>query len=172
MSAGLDHIDTDALVCSSLDGMPPAMRAAVEAALRECNDERLDAVVYESHRSEELQAIYWSRGRKQKADGTWEIVDPDAVVTRADSAQHGWHFFWLAVDVISASKRWSVSPEWRSRVTAIFKKHGLDAGADWPHPDEPHYQWGECRQSPSDRARKLYAEGGVEAVWRAVGAAA
>lgn len=170
MSAGLDHIDTDALVENSIDGLAPKMRAAVEAALKECNDERLDAVVYESHRSEELQAIYWARGRKQDENGTWHVVDPDAVVTHAQTAKQGWHFFWLGVDVISASKRWNVTQSWRDQVTAIFKRHGLDAGADWPHPDAPHYQWGECRISPSDRARSLYASGGVEAVWRAVGA--
>jgi hypothetical protein len=170
VSAGLDHIDTDAMVVSSLDGLPPKMRSAVEAALKECNDERLDAVVYESHRSDELQRIYWARGRRQTPDGKWEVVDPDAVVTHAPSAEYGWHFFWLAVDVISASMRWDVPESWRSQVTAIFKRHGLDAGADWPHPDAPHYQWGECRTSPSDRARSLYAEGGLEAVWKAVGA--
>jgi hypothetical protein len=162
MSAGLDHIDTDALVCSSLDGLPPLMRAAVEAALRECNDERLDAVVYESHRSEELQEIYWHRGR--------DVTPPHETVTNVRDAMDGWHFYWLAVDVISASMRWDVPDSWRAQVTAIFKRHGLAAGAEWPHPDRPHYQWGKCRRSPSDKARDLYASGGLEAVWRAVGA--
>jgi len=162
VSAGIDHADTDALVCSTLDGMPPKMRAAVEAALRECNDERLDAVLYESHRSEELQQIYYRRGRTE--------IPPDYTVTNVASAKYGWHFYWLAVDVISASRRWSVTADWRRRVTAIFKKHGLSAGAEWPHPDDPHYQWGKCRRSPSEECRALYAEGGLEAVWRAVGA--
>jgi hypothetical protein len=162
MSAGIDHANTDALVCSSLDGLPPKMRAAVKAALEECNDERLDAVVYESHRSDELQAIYYQRGRTVKP--------PDYTVTNVASAQYGWHFYWLAVDVISASRRWSVTADWRRRVTAIFKKHGLSAGAEWPHPDDPHYQWGKCRRSPSEESRRLYAEGGLEAVWLEVGA--
>jgi hypothetical protein len=162
MSAGMDHIDTDAMVVSSVTVLAPAMRWAVEAAIKECNDERLDAIVYESVRSDELQHIYWCRGRTVKP--------PDYTVTNVESAQYGWHFFGLAVDVISASKRWSVTPAWRHQVTEIFKRHGLSAGAEWPHPDEPHYQWAKCRRSPSDWCRELYKQGGLEAVWKAVGA--
>jgi hypothetical protein len=162
MSAGMDHIDTDAMVCSSVKVLAPAMRWAVEAAIKECNDERLDAIVYESVRSDELQHIYYQRGRT--------VVPPHETVTNVASAQYGWHFFGLAVDVISASKRWSVTDAWRHQVTEIFKRHGLSAGAEWPHPDEPHYQWGKCRRSPSDWCRELYAQGGLEAVWKEVGA--
>lgn len=162
MSAGLDHPDTDAMVVSSLDDLAPAMRAAVASAIEECNDNRLDAVVYESLRSDELQHIYWCRGRTE--------IPPDYTVTNVESAQYGWHFFGLAVDVISASKRWDVTPDWRHQVTEIFKRHGLSAGAEWPHPDEPHYQFGKCRRSPSNEARALYAQGGLPAVWAAIGA--
>jgi hypothetical protein len=163
MSAGLDHPDTDAMVTSSLDLLAPQVRIAAAAALKECNDERLDAIAYETRRSDELQRIYYQRGRT--------VIPPSYTVTNVASAQYGWHFFGLALDVISASKRWDVTPEWRHQVTEIFKRHGFAAGAEWPHPDEPHYQWAKCRRSPSDEARSLYAEGGLEAVWQAVGAA-
>jgi hypothetical protein len=55
-------------------------------------------------------------------------------------------------------------------VAAHFKANGCDWGGDWTHPDFPHYQWGGMKKSPSDHARELYAEGGKEAVWKAVGA--
>jgi hypothetical protein len=41
---------------------------------------------------------------------------------------------------------------------------------DWHHPDLPHVEFGRCKDSPSDEARRLYSDGGVKAVWRAVGA--
>lgn len=152
----------ESLVCDSLDGCAPKFREAVEAAIAECHFAGLDAVVYESTRSDELQKLYYARGRTQ--------IPPSYTVTNAPDAQHGWHFFGLSVDVISKTKRWNVTPEWRLSVTRIFTKHGLAAGQYWPHPDYPHYQFGACRRSPSNTARELYASGGLEAVWQAVGA--
>lgn len=162
MSAGLDDRNAEQLVVSSLAGLAPLFREAVETSIAECSDEGLDAVVYESLRSDELQRIYYARGRT--------VIPPDETVTNAPTAQYGWHFFGLAVDVISASKRWDVSDDWRRTVSSIFKSHGCQAGADWPHPDLPHYQWGKCRRSPSNEARALYAQGGNALVWQAVGA--
>jgi hypothetical protein len=48
--------------------------------------------------------------------------------------------------------------------------HRLAWGGDWTHPDTPHFQWGACKPSPSDRARQLLDAGGVRAVWAEVGA--
>lgn len=160
MSAGLDHPAAETLVVRSLDGLAPKFRAAVEAALAECQEKNLDAIVYESLRSDELQKLYYARGRTE--------IPPDYTVTNAKSAQYSWHFFGLGVDVISKSKRWDVSDDWRAKVSAIFTHHMCAAGAYWPHPDYPHYQWYLCRRSPSDEARRLYAQGGLPAVWRAV----
>ena len=52
-------------------------------------------------------------------------------------------------------------------VSAEFES---DWGGEWSHPDYPHFQYGYCRPSPTQRARDLYAAGGLEAVWREVGA--
>ena len=164
MSAGLDHPTAESLVVSSLNGLAPLFRAALTAALAECNAAGLDAIAYETLRSDELQQMYYARGRT--------VIPPHYTVTNAQTARHGWHFFGLAVDVISASKRWDVTKEWRDTVSSIFKSHGCSAGADWPHPDLPHYQFGKCRRSPSNKARELYAQGGNAAVWQAVGAVA
>lgn len=137
-----------------LDALAPAVERAVRAALAECAGAGLDAYVYEGLRDQKTQEEYFRRG-----------------ATRARRAASSWHFYGLAVDVISRKRGWSVSRKWREEVTRIFKRHGFDWGGDWKtFVDEPHYQWGTLKPSPSATARALYAKGGKEAVWRAVGA--
>ena len=143
--------------------LAPRFRAAVEAAIAECNAFGLDAYVYEGYRSEETQRAYYARGRT--------VIPPERPVTNAASALYGWHGYGLAVDVISRSKLWSETPEWFAHVAAIFKRHGCKWGGDWKMRDLPHHQWGRCKPSPSDRARELWLEGGNRRVWEEVGAA-
>lgn len=163
MSAGLDFNDgAEALVESSLDGLAPKMRERVEAALADANRHGLDAVVYESTRSDELQRLYYARGRT--------TVPPYRRVTNASTAQDGWHFYGLAVDVISKRDRWEVRGDWWLKLAAIFKEHGLDWGGDWESPDDPHFQFAGLRKSPSDKSKNAYQSGGKEAVWELVGA--
>jgi hypothetical protein len=164
VSAGQDHPPTaESLVVDSLDGVAPLFADAIMAALAECNAQGYDAISYETLRSDELQQMYYARGRT--------VVPPSYTVTNVRSAQYGWHFFGLGDDIISASMRWDVTQEWRDAVNVIMRSHGLSCGADWPSfPDLPHVQWGGCRRSPSNEARALYAQGGLEAVWNAVGA--
>jgi len=159
------------MVVRSLDGCAPLFAYDLRAAIAECNDEGLDVYVYESLRSDELQALYYARGRAKDANGVWYVVNKNKVVTNAKSALWSWHIYGLSADLISKAHDWDVSDEWRERVNVIMRRHGLKCGADWPHPDTPHVQWGKCKRSPSDRARELYAEGGLPLVWRTVGAA-
>ena len=158
MSAG-----TDLRPCHDLARLAPKMCAAVEAVLRDCEAAGLDAVVYETYRSQELQALYYARGRS--------VVPPEHPVTNVRDARSGWHHYGLAVDIISISRGWDVPESWWDRLGAIGEAHGLTWGGRWKMHDLPHLQWGRCRDTPSDRARELLAEGGVEAVWREVGAA-
>jgi hypothetical protein len=67
--------------------------------------------------------------------------------------------------------KWNAGEAWFRKVSEIFKKHGCKWGGDWTKPDLPHFQWGLCRASPSDRARSLIKTSGVWSVWEAVGAA-
>jgi peptidoglycan L-alanyl-D-glutamate endopeptidase CwlK len=149
-------------VHNDLSELAPGFRAAVEAAIEECHRLGYDVVVFEARRTEERQAYLYAQGRTR----------PGAIVTNAADALHGWHFFGLAVDVISKSREWSVPEEWWRDVGEIFERHGCDWAGRWKRPDTPHMQWGALKPSPSDRARSLYASGGLEAVWREVGAAA
>jgi peptidoglycan LD-endopeptidase CwlK len=142
--------------------LAPKFRLAVTSAIYDCTSEGLDAFVFEAHRSQELQALYYARGRTVKP--------PERPVTNAPTADRSWHYFGLAVDVISREHYWNRPVEWFAAVAEVFKRHGCKWGGDWTQKDYPHHQWAACKPSPSDRAREIYAEGGVEAVWQAVGA--
>ena len=143
--------------------LAPRFRVAVERAIRAANEQGLDAIVYETYRSQQLQEAYFERGRSQ--------VPPTAPVTNARSNLYSWHGFGLAVDVISKTKEWDVGPDWFARVAEHFRAESCRWGGEWKTKDLPHFQWGACKPSPSDVARQLYASGGLEAVWDAVGAA-
>lgn len=160
MSAGSN--DGELMVNRDLGRLAPAFRAAVQAAIEECNDShnQLNAMVYEGYRSQALAAMYYQRGRTVKP--------PYKPVTNAPTNLHSWHGFGLAVDVVHAQKFWS-PPEgdaWFHRVGAIFKKHGCTWGGDWKMADLPHFQWGRCPASPSDAARELINSQGLQAVWQ------
>jgi peptidoglycan L-alanyl-D-glutamate endopeptidase CwlK len=134
----------------------------VETALAACAAKGLDVMVVESYRSPELQAEYFERGRSKRP--------PDAAVTNAKSNLYSWHGYGLAVDVISKSQGWNRPESWFAQVAECFRAAGCRWGGEWKMKDLPHFQWGLCKPSPSDRARQLYAMGGAAAVWEAVGA--
>jgi len=144
--------------------LAPLFRAAVDAAIDECNasEHQLAAMVYETYRSNELQVVYYARGRT--------VRPPNAVVTNAMSNLWSWHGYGLAVDVIHRTRQWNAGEAWFRQVAAIFRKHGCTWGGDWKQKDLPHFQWGFCKPSPSDTARALMRTGGVRSVWTAVGA--
>jgi peptidoglycan L-alanyl-D-glutamate endopeptidase CwlK len=147
---------------NDLGRLAPKFRAAVEQAIALCKQSGLDAVVYEAYRSDELQQLYFARGRTQ--------VPPTDTVTNASSNLFSWHGYGLAVDVIHAKQGWDAPRAWFENVANCFRQCGCRWGGEWTKPDLPHFQWGLCKPSPSDVARDLIASGGVQAVWDAVGA--
>jgi peptidoglycan L-alanyl-D-glutamate endopeptidase CwlK len=140
--------------------LAPRFRAAVAAAIEECNKRDLDAYVYETYRSAELQALYYERGRT--------VFPPDTPVTNASSNLYSWHGFGLAVDVISRKHDWNRPYEWFAAVADCFREQGCRWGGEWKKPDLPHFQWGLCKPSPSDQARTILATSGLAEVWRVV----
>lgn len=167
--------------------LAPKFRDALEAALAECARTTvvvtlaggafplaLDALCFETLRTDELQAIYYQQH-----------------VTNAATARHSWHFYGLAADIISARYEWfdggaakahwpsssdraAVRAAWFRGMGAIAIAHGLDWGGTWHQPDLPHIQWGKCFDSPQG-APGIYdhaggGDAGRLAVWRAVGA--
>jgi hypothetical protein len=159
VSAGAPVADRDMLKVA------PRFRLAVESAVTDANADGLDCYVWEAYRSQELQALYYARGRPP----TPEYPKP---VTYAPSNLYSWHGYGLAVDVISRQHRWDRPWTWWVAVAAHFERRGCKWGGAWkpPKQDTPHFQWAACKPSPSDRARELIAAGGMEAVWFAVGA--
>lgn len=157
--------------------LAPSMKARVEAYLEDAkkiktvNGEVFDPIVFETARVDELQQIYYEQG-----------------TTDAPTALYGWHFYELAIDVISKSKGWSVSYAWWKTNASLMRQHGIDPGFDWHKQDLPHGQFGTLKKSPSDLARTLYFGTpkwhdltipspdsgahyeGLRRVWKAVGA--
>ena len=162
MSAG--ELGSALSVNRDFTSLAPKFAAAVTAAIAACQQEGLDAWVYEGYRSAELQALYYARGRT--------IIPPTATVTNAPTNLLSWHGYGLAVDVISKSLFWKPreGEHWFARVAEIFKQHDCRWGGDWTHPDTPHFQWAACKPSPSPIAQQLIRSKGVEAVWTVVGA--
>lgn len=163
MSAGGAVTLADLTVCRSLEDCAPKFAQAVRDTIDDCHLHGLDAMVFETVRSNDLAKIYFKRGRPP----TDEYPTP---VTNAPDASWSWHGYGLACDIISQSREWSAGVDWFRRMGAIAKRHGLDWGGDWPHPDYPHVQFGTLRPSPSTVGRTLYAQGQIEEVWRIVGA--
>lgn len=160
--ATLTEDQARALVRRNLDELAPAMARRTRAFLSACDGDGLDAMVWEAVRTPAVQAVYWALGRS--------VIPPRYTVTNARDVLHSWHGFGLAIDVISRSKAWGFSAAWITHVASIATAHGLDWGGDWRVKDLPHFQFGGMKATPSDRARALFAAGGLPAVWRAVGA--
>jgi peptidoglycan L-alanyl-D-glutamate endopeptidase CwlK len=188
MSAGGFGLPSGLQEYRGVDCLAPLFRAAVEKGLDECRSIGLDPIVWESCRSQALQEFYYTRGRPPTA----EYPRP---VTWQRDAMKAWHFYGLAVDVISQEHHWFAVTEalahgltgealqaltdararqaniWFGAVAEIFKKHGCSWGGDWIKQDKPHFQWGRCRPSPSQLSIDGFTRGGKREVWRLVRAA-
>jgi hypothetical protein len=151
-------------VIRSPDVLAPKFRDKVVELIGAMHGKGLDATIAESLRTNERQAYLYGFGR--------EYDDGRGVVTNASDGYSSWHFYGLAVDIISSSQGWDVPERFWQMLGAIAQHEGLSWGGGWPtFPDRPHVQWGPpMRRSPSVRAKELYLNGGIEAVWREVGA--
>lgn len=148
---------------ATLDGLAPRFRTAVLAVLADMAAAGYHARIFESLRTNERQAWLYGFGR--------DYDDGRGPVTKAPTADAGWHYYGLAVDVVEADATpWTAPQSFWQTLGASGKAHGCAWGGTWKVMDLPHLQWGKCRVSPSSRSLELYQAGGIEAVWRAVGA--
>lgn len=152
--------------------LAPRFRAAIERVLAEMKKAGYDAVVEESVRTNERQSFLYGFGRVYD--------DGRGVVTNGRTAERTWHFYGLAVDIVSASLKWDAPAAFWRALEAAAEAEGLVSGADWDRNDAtqsrlkdlPHVQWGPpMRRSPSPCAAQLRAQGGNQRVWQEVGAA-
>ena len=163
MSAGDFVLPTAATVTNDMEVLAPKFKIAIVAALAECDSLGLDAMVYETYRTDALARVYYARGRTVKP--------PEKPVTNAHDNVHSWHGFSLAADVIHQTRPWDATPSGWVRVAQVFKRHGCAWGGDWRgFRDLPHYQWALCPASPTDADRALLVGEGIEAVWEKYGA--
>lgn len=148
---------------SSTDGLAPRFRAAIEAVVRDMRVAGYRPRVFETLRSDARQAYLYGFGR--------EYDDGRGPVTKAPDTSRSWHGYGLAVDVVEDDATPWVAPQafWQA-LGASAERHGCTWGGRWKVVDLPHLQWRQCRPSPSSVAVRLRAEGGLVAVWRAVGA--
>lgn len=159
-----------------LNLLAPKFKDAVEAAVAEIAGRSirigtivvpLDVVIFETARTNELQQIYYSQG-----------------TSKAKTAEKSWHYYGLAIDVISQRYEWfdnkfaketwpnriermAAAEKWFLAVGGFFEEQGCKLGAKWKHQDLPHIQWGRCKDSPDD-AIEIYKTKGLQAVWEAV----
>lgn len=148
---------------SSVVGLAPKFRRAVEAIVDEMQEKGYKVRVFETLRSNERQAFLYGFGR--------EYDDGRGPVTRARTAESGWHFYGLAADLVEDdSSPWIAPQKFWQELGLIAEQHGCTWGGRWERVDFPHVQWGPCRRSPSHRAAELYRTGGRESVWQEVGA--
>jgi hypothetical protein len=144
----------------------PRLRGKVMLLITKLEDRGRDPIVYESVRTHERQQYLYGFGRSYDDPG-----DPRGIVTYSQDGDDSWHFYGLAVDIISKSKGWGAPPSFWVDLGQAARSVGLHWGGDWRKKDLPHVQWGEpMRDSPSPNAARLFASGGREAVWKVVGA--
>ncbi len=163
MSAGSGT--SKAKVNHDLSLLAPKFAQSVLRALNACQDAGYDAIVFEGQRSQDLQALYYARGRT--------IIPPTHPVTYAPTNLLSWHGYGLAVDIVDRTKYWNPDggETWFKTVAQIFKRNDCSWGGDWKKPDTPHFQWFLCKPSPSRAAQRLMLTEGRMAVWAALGAA-
>ena len=144
--------------------LAPKFAQAVLQGVTKCRQAGYAVLIYEGYRSNELQALYYARGRT--------IIPPTTPVTNAPTSLYSWHGYGLAVDIVHETAFWKPpgGEKFFADVAAIMKTSRCSWGGDWTKPDTPHFQWIDCKASPSDEARQLLAGKGLKAVWEAVGA--
>lgn len=112
-------------------------------------------LVISGRRSEEAQHAEWIKGRRQKPDGSWEVVDPRAVTTKAQHASDSAHGRGAAIDAMplndSGRLEWD-TPLAMARIhqmAEVADAIGVDWGGRFPgFPDYDHWQVRNWRALP------------------------
>jgi hypothetical protein len=156
---------------SALTGLAPRFAGLLTRLAERMADQGKPVDIYETLRTDARQQFLWGFGR--------DYDDGRGVVTHSRDADETWHFFGLAADIIHPTFAWAAPVSFWSALRETAEALGLRSGSDWDmnnltpehFADAPHVQWGPpMRRSPSPRAARLLAKGGLRAVWAEVGA--
>lgn len=163
---------------NSLDVLAPKFRAKVDQVLDGLRARGwAGACAKETQRTNERAVWLYGFGR--------DYDDDRGIVTNVPNAFSGWHFFCLATD-FGLKGRDGAPQKFYQDVFELCEAEGLTSGQDWNHNDipdtqepgkhfcdNPHAQWWieGMHVSPTPHAKELYDQGGLQAVWQALGAA-
>lgn len=164
---------------TSLGGCAPALQRAVPLVLAAMASRGLPSKIRETLRTNERQA--WLQGFGRRYDDDRGIVtnvptkDMElSAELAAVAAEHGWHFYGTAVDIVHATLEDGAPASYWDALAEEYERAGMTAGRRWTHMrggegDKPHGQCGPpMLANPSDHAPELFALGGREEVWRVV----
>ena len=134
---------------SSLGFLAPSFRVSVEHLLQMMEARGHDPVIFETLRLPSVQAEYFRRKTSRQRD-----------VLRSMHGHGG------AVDVISKSKGWKFSQEWKDDLKEVCATLQLTCGGLWKNPvDWPHVQVGTIAGVVPDALVAAYNRGGLYASW-------
>lgn len=148
---------------SSVQGLAPQFKAAVEAIVNDMQAQGWLTTIFETIRTEERQRYLYGFGR--------DYDDGRGPVTKAQSAKFSWHRYGLAADIVQAdSTPWTAPQAFWQALGLAAESHGCVWGGRWKALDLPHIQWGKCPRSPTMAHVTMYNKEGLAAVWTEVGA--
>lgn len=140
--------DTSLARVSDLALLQPAFRVKVTQLLGRMQLSGFDAIAWETYRTPARSKLLSKRGT--------------GIAPRADgSIPLGMHNLGLAVDIVSASKRWTPPPAFWTALGREAKALGLTWGGTWKRVDRPHVQ--ALPVGAQNRVRAAFKAGGYDA---------
>jgi peptidoglycan LD-endopeptidase CwlK len=149
-----------------LAGVYPVLAYKIHQVAAQLEDEGTLIRVTQAVRTIEEQDALYAQGR----------TAPGSIVTNCPGG-HSYHNFGLAVDCVPSVPGNSYIPDWNAehptwkRMEELGAGLGLTVGAQWrSFPDAPHFQLtGKFPVGqPNDELRRIFQDGGLEAVFAAV----
>lgn len=140
--------------------LAPAFLRAVDAVMADMRAEGFNPYIFETLRTDRLQAHYHGTG-----------------ASKAFYGRDSMHYYGLAVDIVDAALLWSAPAAFWNALGRLAKKHGLTWGGDWDGDgdrtdqkfhDRPHVQWNVHTPSPTPAMKNALKSGGLYAVWALV----
>lgn len=161
--AGFGIVPLEVPLQRHLEALAPEFLARLARVFEEMVRAGHDPFVFESLRSHERQEYLFGFGRSYD--------DGRGIVTNSGSGFETWHFYGLAVDIVSSQNLWNAPVAFWRDLGAAVRRYGLAWGGDWPNfPDKPHVQFGPpMPQSPTASTVDLFRAGGNAAVWKHLG---
>jgi peptidoglycan LD-endopeptidase CwlK len=144
----------------------PVLAHKIKQIAAQLEDEGILIRVTQALRTIEEQDALYAQGR----------TAPGSIVTNCPGG-HSYHNFGLAVDCVPSVPGDSYIPDWNAehptwkRMEELGAALGLTVGAQWrSFPDAPHFQLtGKFPVGqPNDELRRIFQDGGLEAVFAAV----